>query len=219
LIGTAIATALLPTLSEQFAAEDQGSYKNTIERALKVMIALSLPLTVLISMTTLPLIQRAFGFPVEDAQMIFRAAQAYLVGLLGHSVVELGVRAFYAKQNAKVPMLVSGLGLLVYLGLAIPLMQVLSFGGIALANSISYSIQALVLILLLNRRIDEKFGLKSTFFRAFLSAIVVAGVLAIVLFLLPLPISDLFLSFIVMGLGAIVGVIPIWPEIRTLVQL
>ena len=219
LIGTAIATALLPTLSEQLAAEDQSGYKNTIERALKVMIALSLPLTVLISLTTLPLIQRAFGFPLDDAQMILRATQAYLVGLLGHSVVELGVRAFYAKQNARIPMLVSGLGLLLYLSLAIPLMQVLSFGGIALANSISYSIQALVLILLLNRRIDEKFRLKSTFLRAFLSAIVVAGVVAIVLFLLPLPISALFLSFIAIGLGVIVGVIPIWPEIRLLIHL
>lgn len=219
LIGTAIATALLPTLSEQLASAEKLAYKQTIERALKVMIALALPLTVLISLTTLPLIQRAFGFPLEDAQMILRATQAYLVGLLGHSIVELGVRSFYAQQNAKVPMLISGIGLLIYIALAIPLMRLLSFGGIALANSISYSIQALGLILILNRKNIERFSLKGTFIRSLLSAIVVAVIVGLILYILPLPISDLLLSLIAIGSGFIVGAVPIWPEIRLLIHL
>jgi putative peptidoglycan lipid II flippase len=219
LIGTAIATALLPTLSELLADGDKLAYKQTIERALRVMIALALPITVLISLTTLPLIQRAFGFPLEDAQMILRATQAYLVGLLGHSIVELGVRSFYAKQNARVPMLISGLGLLIYLALAIPLMRILSFGGIALANSISYSIQALGLILILNKQNAEKFIFKGTFFRAILSTIAVTMVVVLVINLLPIPLSDLLLSLLAVFIGIVVGVIPIWQEIRLLIHL
>jgi putative peptidoglycan lipid II flippase len=219
LIGTAIATALLPTLSELLADGDKLAYKQTIERALRVMIALALPITVLISLTTLPLIQRAFGFPLEDAQMILRATQAYLVGLLGHSIVELGVRSFYAKQNARVPMLISGLGLLIYLALAIPLMRILSFGGIALANSISYSIQALGLILILNKQNAEKFILKGTFFRAILSTIAVTISVVLVINLLPIPLSDLLLSLLAVFIGIVVGVIPIWQEIRLLIHL
>ena len=58
--GTAIATALLPTLSDHNAAGEQQDFKNTIERSLKVMIAVSLPIAVIISLTSLPLIQVAF---------------------------------------------------------------------------------------------------------------------------------------------------------------
>ncbi len=151
--------------------------------------------------------------------MILRATQAYLVGLLGHSIVELGVRSFYAQQNAKVPMLISGLGLLIYIALAIPLMRLLSFGGIALANSISYSIQALGLILILNRKNIERFSLKGTFIRSLLSAIVVAVIVGLILYILPLSISDLLLSLIAIGSGFIVGAVPIWPEIRLLIHL
>ena len=219
LIGTAIATALLPTLSEQLADGGISAYKDTIERAVKVMIALSLPMTVLISLTTLPLIHRVFGFPMEDALMIFRATQAYMVGLLGHSIVELGVRSFYAKQNARVPMLFSGLGLLIYIALAIPLVRVLSFGGIALANSISYSIQGLGLILVLNQKIVEKFRLKGTFLRAILSAAAVAVAVGLVIYILPIPLSDLFLSLLAIAISIGVGVIPIWQEIRLLIHL
>ncbi len=80
LIGTAIATALLPTLSELIAAGEQIKFKETIERAVRVMLALSLPITVILSLVSLPLIQFAFGFPLEDARMIQWATQAYLIG-------------------------------------------------------------------------------------------------------------------------------------------
>jgi len=131
LIGTAIATALLPTLSEHIAAGEKKAFKDTIERSLRVMIALSLPIAVILSLASLPLIQTAFGFSLDEAQMILWATQGYLIGLLGHCVVELGVRSFYAKQNAKIPMLVSGMGLLLYIGLAVLLMGPLASGGIA----------------------------------------------------------------------------------------
>jgi putative peptidoglycan lipid II flippase len=219
LIGTAIATALLPTLSELIAAEERKQFKDTIERAVRVMIALSLPITVILSLVSLPLIQVAFGFPLEDAQMIQWATQAYLVGLLGHSVVEVGVRAFYARQNAKVPMLVSTLGLLVYIGLAIGLMGPLQASGIALANSISYSIQALILILVLNRQVPEPFKFGNTALRAVIAA-AVGGLAAWLVFsVLPIPLPAVILAVLAGIVGVLVAVVPIWREVRLLAKL
>lgn len=219
LIGTAIATALLPTLSEHAAAGSDTNFKHTVERALRVMIALSLPISVLISLVSLPIIQRAFGFPLEDAQMILSATQAYLVGLLGHCVVELGVRSFYAFQKARVPMFVSGIGLLLYIGLAIPLMGSLGFAGIALANSISYSIQGLILIILLNRQLPERFSFKGVILRGSLSALLAGFSAWIVLAVLPIPFSSLVLAFLAGGVGVFLGSLPILPDIRQLVHL
>jgi putative peptidoglycan lipid II flippase len=219
LIGTAIATALLPTLSEHIAKGDQASFKATIERSLRVMIALSLPVAVILSMTSLPLIQRAFGFSLGDAQMILWATQGYLIGLLGHSVVELGVRSFYAKQNPKVPMMVSGLGLVLYIGLAIPLMGALDSGGIALANSISYSIQGLILIVLLNRSLPEKFYLYGSLLRGAGAAAAAGLCIWLIFSVLPIPLSSLFLSIAAIAAGGLIGAIPILREIRLLINL
>jgi len=219
LIGTAIATALLPTLSEQMAAREELVFKQTVERSLRVMIAISLPITAILSLTSLPWIQAAFGFPMEDARMILWTTQGYLIGLLGHSVVELGVRSFYARQNARAPMLTSGLGFLIYTGLAIGLMRYLGAGGIALANSISYSIQALTLVILLNRKVPEGFRLWRTLLRGAISLALAGGGAWLIFHILPIPLPSLALSLGAMLVGTFLGVIPVWPEIRLLIKL
>ncbi len=219
LIGTAIATALLPTLSEHVASEDQLGFKNMIERGLKVMIALTLPIAVILSLVSLPLIQAGFGYPLEDAQLVLSATQGYLVGLLGHSIVELGVRSFYANRKPIVPMLVSAGGFVVYLGFAILLMGRWASRGISLANSISYSIQAFVLIWLLNSKLSDKFNLKGTVFRS-LSSAALAGFSAwLIFYILPLPFSALVISLGAMGVSAGIALIPIWREVKLLVHL
>jgi putative peptidoglycan lipid II flippase len=219
MIGTAIATALLPTLSDHIAAGELLAFKNTIERSLKVMIALSLPIAVIISLTSLPLIQLAFGFTLDESQMILWAAQAFLVGLLGHNVVELGVRSFYARQNARIPMAVSALGFFMYLGLAIPLMGWLSFSGIALANAISYSIQAVLLVLLLNHSLPDKFRLWGPLVRAVLSAVLAGLATWLMMAVLPIPLPTLILTIGAIAVGALAGSVPIWKEIRLLIHL
>ena len=67
------------------------------------MIALSLPITVILSLVSLPLIQVAFGFPLEDARMILWTTQAYLIGLLGHSVVGGGSAGVLCQAECKDP--------------------------------------------------------------------------------------------------------------------
>jgi putative peptidoglycan lipid II flippase len=219
LIGTAIATALLPTLSEHIAAEDQAAFKNTIERSLRVMIAFSFPVAVILSLGSLPLIQFAFGFSLEESQMILWATRGYLVGLLGHSAVELGVRSFYAKQNAQVPMVTSGLGLIIYIGFAVLFMRPFGAGGISLANSISYSVQGLLLFVLLSRGLTEKFQVGSTFLRSILSGVLGGICLWLIISVLPFSISPLILSIGGMILAAVVSAVPIWREIGSLMKL
>lgn len=219
LIGTAIATALLPTLTEHVATENQLGFKNMIERAVKVMIALTLPIAVILSFTSLPLIQVGFGYSLENSQLVLRATQGYMVGLMGHSIVELGVRSFYANRKPLIPMIVSAGGFVVYLGSALLLKERMASSGIALANSISYSIQAVVLLWLLNRTLPESFHLKGTVIRSILSA-VLAGLSAWLIFsIIPIPLPPLLLSLCAMGVSAGIALIPIWREAKLLVHL
>jgi len=179
LIGTAIATALLPTLSEYVVVKDKDAFRSTIERSLRVMIALSLPITVILSC----------------------------------------VRAFYARQNARIPMLISATGFLIYVGLAIPLMGRFASGGIALANSITYSIQAVILIILLNRQLSKNFKLGHAFLRASIGAAAAGLCSWLILTVLPIEIREIYLSFGAILFGGIVAVILIWRDLRLLRRL
>jgi peptidoglycan biosynthesis protein MviN/MurJ (putative lipid II flippase) len=91
--------------------------------------------------------------------------------------------------------------------------------GIALANSISYSVQAIGLIFVLTRQLPEKFQLRGTFFRSLLSALLAGLAAWLVLFVLPIPLTPLLLSFSAMVVSVLVAAVPVWKEIRLLLQL
>jgi len=78
LLGTAIATAMLPTLAEYAAREDWTEFRLAIERALRVLIALTIPVAAVLAAGVNPLVRAVFGF---DA--IQEHVQEALVGLLG----------------------------------------------------------------------------------------------------------------------------------------
>jgi len=219
LIGTAIATALLPTLSELVAKEAIQEVKETITRALQVMIALALPLSAILGIALLPLIQFAFGFPLGESQLIVKTAQAFLIGVVGHSLVELGVRSFYARQNARVPMLGAVLTFVVYLVLALILSKPIGAPGIALANSIAFSLQAIFIFILLGKKLGAKFQIGCTLSRSLISAIIGGFAVWLVLNVIPISISPLFLATLGMVVGVVLAVIPILHELRLLRQL
>ncbi|PKN87180.1 MAG: hypothetical protein CVU45_08070, partial [Chloroflexi bacterium HGW-Chloroflexi-7] len=100
LIGTAIGTALLPTLSEHFSTDQKAAFSETIQKALKVLMALTLPIAAVLAIGLKPLLGLAFDFGVEGTRLLSWVTAGFLLGLLGHSLKEVGARSFYARQNA-----------------------------------------------------------------------------------------------------------------------
>ncbi|NIR97630.1 MAG: lipid II flippase MurJ, partial [Gammaproteobacteria bacterium] len=72
-------------------------------RAVRVMVSLTLPAAALMAIVLRPFVGAAFGFTVEGTDVVVWAARAYLLGLVGHSLLEVAARAFYARQNARTP--------------------------------------------------------------------------------------------------------------------
>jgi putative peptidoglycan lipid II flippase len=85
---------------------------------------------------------------------------------MGHSLLEVAARAFYARQNAKTPLLASGATLAAFLVLSIPLSRWLGAPGIGLANSLAYTFNALLLFYLLYRIMPYTPRLQGTILRA-----------------------------------------------------
>jgi putative peptidoglycan lipid II flippase len=152
LIGTAIAIALLPSLAEYITRGEELAFRSTINHSLRAMLALSLPAAAILAVCIRPLIQIVFNFGPQETEMVVWATRAFLLGLVGHSWLEVGVRSWYAKQNARIPLLGAVFQIVLYLPLVILLTQVVGHTGLALADTLAFTSQALLLLILLNQR-------------------------------------------------------------------
>jgi putative peptidoglycan lipid II flippase len=130
IIGTAIGTAILPTLSELFTRGEEDQFQDRVERAVRILIALTLPIAILMMIGIRPLVQIAFNFDPTGTELVVWAARAYLIGLVGHSLLEIGARAFYARQNPRIPLLTAGISTAIFILMGILLFRPLKAAGI-----------------------------------------------------------------------------------------
>src|SRR5512139_3830316 len=81
LLGTAIATAMLPTLSELVARADWSGFHIAIEKALRVLIALTIPVAAVMAAGIHPLVRAVFDFDEGITTLITWTTRAYLLTL------------------------------------------------------------------------------------------------------------------------------------------
>jgi putative peptidoglycan lipid II flippase len=216
LIGTAIAIALLPSLSEYITRGERDTFRDTVSRSLRVMLALTLPTAALLAVGIRPLIGLVFNFGPQETEMVIWATRAFMLGLVGHSWLEVGVRSWYAQQNATIPLVGSFFQISLYIPLALLLSWAIGHAGLALADTLAFTSQALLLLILLNRRFPGSLRLGSTFLRAVLASIG-GGLLAYLALQLPLPTAPQVLVALVVG--GLLALPFIWPEIKVLLKL
>ena len=163
LLGTSIATAILPTLSELFSNERFDEMKVKIERTTQVMLALTIPVAIIAGVVLYPAISVFLGLNEMETMRVVDVSRIFLLGIVGHSVVELFVRSFYAVQKPRYPLTGAVLTLVIYIILGISLSPALQARGIALANTLAYTIQAVFLLIMLNGKLPSKLKLYRLF--------------------------------------------------------
>ena len=174
LLGTTVAIALLPTISEIFTRQETENFSKTINGALRVILALTIPTALLMMAGINPLIKAAFGYTAEETARVVLATRIYLLGLTGHAMLEIAARSFYAQQDAKTPLLAAFLNSLGYIGIVFLLSNWIGFAGVALANIIAFTLEAILLLWWLNRRYPGIIKVSPTILRAVLSSVPLA---------------------------------------------
>jgi putative peptidoglycan lipid II flippase len=217
LVGTAIGTVLLPTISEQVAREQVDAFRQSLNRVMRIILALTIPGAVLVAMGIRPLVS-ILGFDAAGTELVVWVTRGFLVGLMGHSLIEVASRAFYAQQNALIPLGASFLATVIFVILAIGLGYTLGAPGIALANGLAYTCEAVLLWYLLNRRFTGVVTARNTLVRAIPVALA-CGLLEYGLLHLPLPISGVFLGVAALIAGGLLVLPFILPELRLLVKM
>ena len=215
LIGTAIGTAMLPSISKQFARHDTTIFTQSLNKALRVILAFTLPVSVLMAVGIEPLVA-LFGFDQAGTELVVWTTRAFLLGLAGHAMLEIAARGFYAQQNAITPLWASALMAFIFTLLAIFLAGRVGSPGIALANSLAFTFEALLLWYLLNRRFPGALRVGSTLLRALIGS-TVAGL--VVFFLMQITASNLLLALASLALGGLIALPFAWPEVKLLIKL
>lgn len=145
----AIATAVFPTMSRLAAQADREGLRRTATHALRAILFLTFPSVVALLVLGQPYIAVLFRggvFSQRDAEMVYGATAAFVAGLLGHSVLEIAARLFYAHKNTVVPFWVAFGATVLNLGLCFALAPRLGQAGLALANSIAVTLQSSLLL-------------------------------------------------------------------------
>jgi putative peptidoglycan lipid II flippase len=162
-IAQAIAIAALPTFAAQAARGAAGEMRASLAAVIRGVLLLSIPATLGLILLRRPLIVVLFQrgqFDARSTEMVAWALLWYTSGLVFHSVLEVTSRAFYALHDTKTPVLV-GVGAMT-LNLVFSLLFVAGFGrigwmahgGLALANSTATTLESLVLLWLMRRRLS-----------------------------------------------------------------
>lgn len=215
LIGTAIGTALLPSLAEFAARKEWITFHATIQRAVRVLAALALPISGVIAISIGPLLGVVFGLGEANTEVLLWTTRGFLVGVLGHCLMEVAARSFYARQDAITPLITGGINFAVFLALAVILMNIIGTAGISLADGLAFTSQAVLLLVLQGRRLQNPFAVGSTLWRAPLAAAVGMSISLLILSAL----GGVMGSLLELVAGGLVALPIILPELKLLLRL
>jgi putative peptidoglycan lipid II flippase len=168
LIGTAIGTVLLPTLSRQLKTGAYDDAQITQNRAMEIALFFSLPACFALIFIAKPIIFTLFehgAFTKEASEATANTLAAFALGLPAFVMIKVLTPCFFAKFDTKTPVKISIICLVVNVLLNIVFIQFLSYVGIALATSLASWLNAGILFYILNKNkifIPDKRLLRNT---------------------------------------------------------
>jgi putative peptidoglycan lipid II flippase len=161
-IAQAIAIAALPTFSAQFARGELSGMRASLAATLRGVILLALPATLGLILLREPVIAVLFQhgeFDVHSTELVSWALLWYTAGLVGHSIVEIVSRAFYAMHDTRTPVLVGTIAMSLNLLFSVLFsawferLGWMPHGGLALANSLATALEMAGLLYFMRRRL------------------------------------------------------------------
>ena len=161
-IAQSVAIAALPTFSAQYALGKLDDMRMSLASTLRSMFLLAFPASAGLILLARPIVSMLYErgeFNAVVAEMTAWALTWYAAGLIGHSVMEVLTRAFYAQHDTKTPVIIGtvamGLNVVFSFAFARLFRQVgwMPHGGLALANSLATALEATALFIVMHYRL------------------------------------------------------------------
>jgi len=209
IIGTALGVAILPSISQAIARDDEVEAADVQARAFDLSMLLTLPATLALAVAAGPIIGALYQggeYSVESARITGNILAILVTGLPAYVLVKVLTPAFYARKDVRTPVRIAmgvlGAGVVANFAL-IPVMGIYS---LATVTSASAWVNFGLLFIILHRRGQFRMPgwLVGRVARQFIAAAVMGGAL----FAINRVLGDMFFGSVgdrTVGLGALVG--------------
>lgn len=157
-VGVSIAVALFPTMSQDAALGRIGEIRRQVSGAVRVLVFIAVPLMAIMIVLREPLTAVFYQYGAFGQAATDRTASTLLffaVGLVGHVVVHVLTRAFYAMQDTRTPVTWAIIAVAINVPLMASLVGPMGVEGLALALSIASVLEVIGLLWSLRRRIES----------------------------------------------------------------
>lgn len=148
MLGAALGTILLPSLSRYHASENHEEYSKLLDWGLRLTLLLAAPAAVALAILAIPLISTLFfqgAFTAEDVMHTREALVAYSVGLTGLILVKVLAPGFYARQNMRTPVRIALISLAATQAMNLAFVGWLGHAGLALSIGLAACLNAAML--------------------------------------------------------------------------
>jgi len=163
IFGVAIASATLPAISRSVAHDDMDEFRRTLSRSIAMVFLLTVPSAiglVVLRESIVGAIYQIGKFKQYDTEQTGLALACYAIGLAGYAATKVVNPAFYALNDARTPMVISLISIIINFSMASTLINVLGLRhyGLALSTSTVAIFSALALFVLMRRRVGGLYG-------------------------------------------------------------
>ncbi len=148
LLGVALGTVLLPSLSKFHAESAEREFSGLLDWGLRLTFILAAPAAVALALLAAPLVTTLFHygeFGDRDVWMTRQALIAYSVGLIGLILVKVLAPGFYARQNIATPVRIAIVTLIATQLMNAALIFPLKHAGLALSIALGACLNAALL--------------------------------------------------------------------------
>ncbi len=131
--GIALATVILPSLSQRHAESDPQAFSRTLDWGLRWVFLIGTPAAVGLILLAGPMLTTLFqygAFAARDVQMAALSLMAYGVGLLAFMLVKVLAPGFYARQDTKTPVRIGVYSMVSNMGLNLLFVVPMALAGI-----------------------------------------------------------------------------------------
>jgi len=162
-IAQSVGIASLPIFSAQVARGERDAMRTSLVTTLRGVLLLALPASmglILLRQPLVVLLYQGGAFDERSTAMVTWALLWYAAGLVGHSLVEVLSRAFYALHDTRTPVMIGVVAMSLNIGFSLlfsaAFAQVgwMPHGGLALANSLATFLEMIGLLIFMYRRLN-----------------------------------------------------------------
>lgn len=148
ILGAALATVILPSLSHRHAEASSTGFSQAMDWGLRWVLLLGLPACLGLLVLAKPIIATLFQsavFSAYDVEMASYSLMTYSLGLMAFIGIKVLAPGFYSRQDTKTPVRIAVKAMLTNMVLNLIFMVPLKHAGLALATSLAAWLNAVLL--------------------------------------------------------------------------